>query len=417
MQIRDWNMCGLPSDVTSSENGILTTKAERWGLCIDPQQQANKWLKAMYKSHNVKCLKFGSLNFLRNVIGQLKVGGLVIVEDVQEHLDPSIDPILLHQEFEVDGGFKAIKLGDKVEDYDPDFRLYLTTKMANPHYAPETCIKVTLINFTVTFQGLEEQLLGDVVIKERPEVEEKRDQIVLQMSKDQATLKEIENEILKLLNGSELEQILDEDTLIDILENSKVTSTEINERISQALVVQEEIAETRSNYKTVAIRGSILYFVIADMARINDMYQNSLQFVKKLFNIAIDQSEQHNELPVRLSFLIETITKVIFTNISRGLFERDKSIFSFLICTSIDRNSNVIKPMGWNIVLRGAQPLSDEQESKKPPNPLPKIVTDLNYDILYSSQVFLETFGGIIESFEENEAEWTKWANCAEPQL
>jgi dynein heavy chain len=59
------------------------------------------------------------------------------------------------------------------------FRLYMTTKMANPEYKPEVCIKVTLINFTVTFAGLEEQLLGDVVKKERPDVEEQRDKIVL----------------------------------------------------------------------------------------------------------------------------------------------------------------------------------------------------------------------------------------------
>ena len=74
--------------------------------------------------------------------------------------------------------------------------------------------------------------------------------------------------------------------------------------------------------------------------------------------------------------------------------------------------------MGWNIMLRGAQPLSEEQESKKPPNPLPKLMSNLLYDIIYSSQIFLEAaFAGIIESFEENEAEWTKWVNCSDPHL
>lgn len=51
--IRGWNIDGLPTDNTSSENGILTTGAERWGLCIDPQQQAFKWLRNMYKHHNL----------------------------------------------------------------------------------------------------------------------------------------------------------------------------------------------------------------------------------------------------------------------------------------------------------------------------------------------------------------------------
>lgn len=60
------------------------------------------------------------------------------------------------------------------------------------------------------------------------------------------------------------------------------------------------------------------------MARINDMYQNSLQFVKVLFNKAIDASKQSDDQQVRLNNLIDTITKIVYTNICRGLFERDK---------------------------------------------------------------------------------------------
>ena len=50
----------------------------------------------------------------------------------------------------------SIRIGDANLDYDENFRFYITTKMSNPHYLPEICIKVTLINFTVTFEGLEE---------------------------------------------------------------------------------------------------------------------------------------------------------------------------------------------------------------------------------------------------------------------
>ena len=80
-----------------------------------------------------------------------------------------------------------------------------------------------------------------MVIQEKPEIEQKRDEIVVSMDQDQRTLKNIENTILKLLSESTEEQILDEDTLINVLENSKATSKEINERISTALVVEEEI--------------------------------------------------------------------------------------------------------------------------------------------------------------------------------
>ena len=226
----------------------------------------------MLKKDNLQIKKFGPPTLLRDLIGSVRNGMPVIIEDVEEAIDPALDPILLHSEFIADGGVKQIKLGDSIIDFDDLFNLYMTTKMPNPHYAPEVCIKVTLINFTVTQEGLEEQLLADVVVKERPDVEKKRDDIIVSMDQDNKALKAIENNILKLLNESELEQILDEDTLIDVLENAKVTSTEINARIADATIVEAEIKETREKYVPVAVRGSIIYFVIADMANINDMY-------------------------------------------------------------------------------------------------------------------------------------------------
>lgn len=74
--------------------------------------------------------------------------------------------------------------------------------MPNPHYLPEIFIKMTIINFTVTFMGLEDQLLGDVVVQEKPEVERKRDEIVVSMDRDKNTLVSIEDSILKLLAES-----------------------------------------------------------------------------------------------------------------------------------------------------------------------------------------------------------------------
>lgn len=156
----------------------------------------------MHKKDGLGLLKFGKLTFLREISAAVNNGYPILIEDVQTEVDPGLDPILMHSEFMGDGGIKQIKLGEATQDYDDNFRLYMTSKLPNPHYPPEVCIKVTLINFTVTFVGLEEQLLGDVVIKEKPEVEAQRDKIVIQMAADKKTLKNIENTILKMLTES-----------------------------------------------------------------------------------------------------------------------------------------------------------------------------------------------------------------------
>lgn len=67
---------------------------------------------------------------------------------------------------------RFIKIGDKEVEYHPKFRLILHTKYFNPHYKPEVQAQCTLINFLVTRDGLEDQLLAAVVAKERPDLEQ-----------------------------------------------------------------------------------------------------------------------------------------------------------------------------------------------------------------------------------------------------
>ena len=75
-------------------------------------------------------------------------------------------------------------MGEKVLEYSVDFYFYLTTKLRNPHYLPEICTKVTLLNFMITSEGLNDQLLGIIVKMERPELEQERDRLIIQGAED-----------------------------------------------------------------------------------------------------------------------------------------------------------------------------------------------------------------------------------------
>ena len=109
----------------------------------------------MEKDNGLVILKCDADNFLRHVTGAVRTGKPCLVEDLEEQVDPALDPVLLKQQFQADAGIWQIRLGDATVDYDENFRFFMTTKRPNPHYIPEICIKVTLINFTVTFDGLQ----------------------------------------------------------------------------------------------------------------------------------------------------------------------------------------------------------------------------------------------------------------------
>ena len=110
-------------------------------------------------------------------------------------------------------------------EYSPLFFFYITTKFRNPHYLPEISTKVTLLNFMITYDGLNDQLLGILVKKERPELEEEKEKLILEGASNKKQLSEIEKKILEVLMSDG--DILSDEKAINILTASKTTSNEI----------------------------------------------------------------------------------------------------------------------------------------------------------------------------------------------
>ncbi|XP_058967936.2 dynein axonemal heavy chain 6 [Pocillopora verrucosa] len=388
-EIRQWNADGLPRDSVSIENAILVTRGRRWPLMIDPQDQANRWIRAKEAKNGLKVIKLTDQNFLRTLENCIRIGMPVLLEEVGETLDPALEPILLKQTF-TQGGRLLIRLGDSDIDYDKNFKFYMTTKLANPHYLPEVCIKVTIINFTVTKSGLEDQLLSDVVRLERPDLEDQRNQLIVRINSDKNQLKAIEDRILKLLFHSE-GNILDDEVLINTLNESKVTSGVISTRLKEAETTEEKITLAREKYRPVATRGSVMYFVVASMAEVDTMYQYSLKYFKQLFNTCIENSEKTDDLDKRLQILLANCTSSVYTNVARGLFEKDKLVFSFMLCGEIMRQREDISDDEWNFFLRGSGSLDKERPSK------PDIawLTEQTWNTCCDLEDSLPAFGGL----------------------
>jgi dynein heavy chain len=115
----------------------------------------------------------------------VQYGKWVLLEGVQKELDASLDPILA-QEVVKSGGSDSgvIQIGDKTLSYNNAFKFFMTTTLHNPHYSPETFVKVTIINFGITPSGLEEQMLAQIVTVENPNLEQKKTEIVKKNAAD-----------------------------------------------------------------------------------------------------------------------------------------------------------------------------------------------------------------------------------------
>ncbi len=395
IQLREWNIQGLPSDSFSNDNAVLVTTSNRWPLMIDPQGQAIKWIKNMERSSGLRIIKANDRDLSRKIEAAIRIGAPTLIENVGEELDPVLEPVLLKQTFR-EGSRLMIRLGDQNVDYNSNFKLYLTSKLPNPHYMPEVCIKVTIINFTVTEDGLEDQLLADVVRSERLDLEQEKDSLTTQIAEGKNQLKETQDKILSLLYQPSETNILDDEVLIATLNSSKVVSEKVSNSLEKAEQTAKEIDATRESYRPVATRGSILYFVVSSMSEVDPMYQNSLQFFKTLFNKCLKEAQQSSDLGKRLDILISYITDVTYDIICRGLFEKDKLLFSFLMTVQIMKQQGSILDNEWKYFLRG--------NPERSPSP----ITWLS-DPVWNQLVGLERLGGffdLTDSIKTNETRW-----------
>eukprot|EP00842_Homolaphlyctis_polyrhiza_P003881 jgi/Hompol1/4494/HPOL_003652-RA len=393
IKIRAWNIAGLPSDAFSIDNGIIVSNARRWPLMIDPQGQANKWVKNMEKENNLTIIKLTDADFVRNLENAITFGLPVLLENVKEELDPILDTILQKQIFK-SGGANCIRLGDAVIEYAESFRLYITTKLRNPHYLPETSVKVSLLNFMITPEGLEDQLLGIVVTKERPELEEEKMQLILQSADNKKRLKEIEDQILQILSTAE-GNILENETAIEVLSSSKVLSVELFDKQRIAEETECKIDETRESYRPIANHSSVLFFCIADMANVDPMYQYSLTWFIDLFINSIAQSNKSSVLKRRLKNLESFFTYSLYCNVCRSLFEKDKLLFSFLLCSAILRNHKDLDEAEFSHLMTGGIGLGGPSI----PNPDPQIISDKGWAEL-GRLSDLAAFKGFIHEFK-----------------
>ncbi|CAM9096885.1 unnamed protein product, partial [Ectocarpus sp. 4 AP-2014] len=421
--VRQWNIDGLPTDGFSVDNGIIVFNARRWPLMIDPQGQANKWIQNLERENKLTVIKLTDGDYLRTLENAVQFGQPVLLENVGEELDPSLEPLLLKQIFK-QGGCDCIRLGDSTVEYSERFRFYITTKLRNPHYLPEISVKVTLLNFMITPEGLQDQLLGIVVENERPDLEEQKNKLILAGAENKRTLKEIEDKILHILSASE-GNILEDQTAIETLSQSKARHTAccwshkmLNEVLSDDIKVKQVVAdktekdidEVRRGYTPIAYSSQILFFCISDLANIEPVYQYSLTWFINLFVSSIHRSEKSRDIPTRLEKLDTHFTFALYQNVCRSLLEKDKLLFAFLLCTRIMGGKGEVDQAEWLFFLTGGTGLDNPHD-----NPCPEWLESKNWDAL-CRLAELPAFDGLRDEFESQQDGWKAVYDATDPE-
>jgi dynein heavy chain len=293
-------------------------------------------------------VRLGNRGYLDVIERAVSNGETVLIENLGEATDPVLDPLLGRNTIKKG---KFIKMGDKEVDYHPNFRLILHTKLANPHYQPEMQAQCTLINFTVTREGLEDQLLADVVRAERPDLEELKAALTTQQNEFKITLKGLEDDLLARLSAAS-GNFLGDTALVENLETTKKTATEIEIKVKEAKITEIKINEAREHYRPGANRASLLYFILDDLNKIHPMYQFSLKAFNVVFAKSIEKADTAENVKARVDNLIDSVTYSVYVYATRGLFEKDKLTFTAQVAFQVLLNKGEIVPSELDFLLR-----------------------------------------------------------------
>jgi dynein heavy chain len=476
--IAEWNTQGLPFDPVSSENGAIVCRSVRWPLIIDPQLQGIAWLKKMESpaARHLALLRLGSADLIPKLTKAIENGWTVIIENIGERIDAVLMPVLARTLLKR-GSNMYVQLGDQEIEFSPNFQLYLHTKLSNPHYPPEIQAELTLVNFTVTPRGLEDQLLSLVVRKERPDLASKKAALVQQANKFMITIRRLEDEILMKLANAEGD-ITEDVGLIEGLESAKKQTDEAAVKLEEGRATTEDINTTSEKYRSVARQGSLLFFIMNSLHRVHTYYiyslnafvvifQHGIELVKKAsdsgkgggkmsmmaklksaakqviqtqrFHWGTDLLHGHSQasdddhaalsaapvaveeltdeqLELRCTKLKDSITTVLYNYMRRGLFERDKLTVASMLTFSVLEDKGGLNHDVLEVLMQDrsdSDPVSMSEELEKW---LPLVMWRKIKCIEDALGETVPVFQDLADKISSAEEDWHTWYDLEAPE-
>ena len=444
-QRNKWRAHGLPEDNFLIEGATIVMQSRRYALITDPDGQANRWLRSLERARGLEIYggssrrsDHASRSLLSLVEECVSSGKPLLVEDVSEGLEiyhellPLLEFYTRHSSPAAWQSRPLLYLGGTATPVRDGFRLYLTSRLRNPHFLPDVQTHLTVVNFVLAEGGLREQLLSVVVEMERPEIEARRVELMHKTIWAQERINEVENAILEHLNTSK-GILVEDEKLIDAVKNSKGAAEEAEASLVETMRTEDAINDERTSYAAVARRAAWMYFALDAMASLNSMYRYGVESYIDVFRRSVIQARaMHAQVVVegnvrkgrRDSFedtrlKTETILNVhtysAFLYGTRSLFQDHRALFSLRIACGVLHERGKLNVHEYTFLLRGGRTI---ERGDRRPNPAPEWIQEPAWDDLSElEKISQSAFGSFCTIFEQHLQDWELWFMSEAPEI
>ena len=337
-----WKAEGLPSDDVSMENALAILHGELVPYLIDPSKRATEWLKTHLRDSRLEVINQQDSNFTTALELAVRFGKTLVIQEV-DGVEPLLYP-LIRKDLESQGPRFVVQIGEKVIDYNEDFQLFLTTRNPQPDIPSYAESIISKVNFTTTRAGLRAQLLASSIQHEKPELEQRKTEVLKAEEDLKLQLAALEESLLEELASAE-GNILENKTLLESLNQTKAKSSTIAASLSESQELQSSLDKERDSYLPLSQSASSLYFVISDLNKLNNMYSFSLSFFLRLFQQALQSKQDLGNTELRIRTLTTTVQALAYEYICRSLFKADRLMFALHLAHGM--HPKLFQPNEW----------------------------------------------------------------------
>jgi dynein heavy chain 1 len=327
---QQWHENALPVDELCTENAVMLKRYNRYPLIIDPSGRVTEFLQNESKERRLTVTSFLDSSFVKQLESALRFGNPILIQDA-EHIDPILNQVL-NKEYQKTGGRVLIQLGRQEIDFSPAFKLYLSTRDPSAPFAPDVCSRTTFVNFTVTQSSLKTQTLNEVLQSERPDVDERRANLVKMQGEFTQRLRRLERMLLQALNESR-GNILDDENVIQTLETLKNEAAEITTKAAETEGVMTEVNNIMSTYDIIARSCSAIFAVLEQLYHVHHFYQFSLQYFVDIFEAVLKEARESSERDpkTRIDSIVRSLFSRAYDETSASLLQKDRLTFAVLL--------------------------------------------------------------------------------------